>query len=68
MTSEEFTDAAEFVMTSAVNCLVVWAFQSMPPERVERVVALWMDTMKDVAIRAVRNIAAAGGPGGPRAH
>lgn len=60
MTSEEFTQLAEFTMTSAVNCLVAWAFQAMPPERVERVVCLWMDTMKNVAVRAVQKRMAEG--------
>lgn len=60
MTAEEFTKAAEVTMTMAVNCLVAGAFQAMPPERVERVVIMWMDTMKAVAVRTVRQRIAEG--------
>ncbi len=60
MTAEEFTQAAELLLVPAVECLVAWAFQSMPPERVERVVVMWMDTMKNVAVRAVRQRIAEG--------
>lgn len=50
MTSEQYTKVAEGTMTMAVDWLVAWAFEAMPPERV---VVMWMDTMKRVAVRAV---------------
>ena len=56
MTPEEFTVVAEqLIIVPAVESLVALAIQTVPPERVERLVLTAVRIMEAVAVRAARD-------------
>lgn len=59
MTPEECTKRAELLLVPAVQCLVAWALQTVPPERAEGLVIAWLEVMSQAALRSVCAAAAA---------
>lgn len=58
MTAEEFTTEADAVITPAVERLVYLAFQTVPQERVHRLLAAYFEIMKKCAVETARSIIA----------
>jgi hypothetical protein len=54
MTPEELILAAEMMLLPVVDRMVTFTFEAMPPERVERLVVVWMNVMRRAAVRSLR--------------